>query len=83
MISRMGLLLPSLILLFLLTVNPATAEMSQPQSRPNPLSNEKVMAKEKAVEEHAKKRTACNRQAKEQKLGLLQRRAFVKECMAK
>jgi len=41
-----------------------------------------MMAKEKAVEEHAQKRTACKKQSKEAGLGFIARKKFVRDCMA-
>jgi hypothetical protein len=46
------------------------------------LTPQQIMAKEKAVAEHAQKRAECRKQAKENKLGWLGRRKFVHECMA-
>ena len=44
-------------------------------------SPEQMMAKEKAVEQHAQKRADCKRQAKEAGLGYTARKKFVRECM--
>jgi hypothetical protein len=41
-----------------------------------------MMAKEKAVEEHAEKRAECRKQAKVAGLGFMARKEFVRECMA-
>jgi hypothetical protein len=41
-----------------------------------------MLAKEKAVEEHAKKRVECKKQSKEAGLGLMASRKFVRDCMA-
>jgi hypothetical protein len=46
------------------------------------LAPEKMMAKEKAVEQHAQRRAECRKQAKQNGLGWLGRRKFVHECMA-
>jgi hypothetical protein len=49
----------------------------------SPMSPEKIAAKEKAVSDHAKKRADCKKQAKDKKLSLLKKEAFVCDCMAK
>jgi hypothetical protein len=46
------------------------------------LAPDKMMAKEKAVEEHAKKRAECKQQAKIAGLGVVARKRFVRECLA-
>ena len=62
---------------------PARAQnQTTPPSAGSSLSPEQLMAKEKAIEEHAKKRAACKKQAKEAGLGLTERHKFVKDCMA-
>ena len=62
-----------------LAVGAAFAQTPAPSSS---LAPEKMMAKEKAVEEHAEKRRACKKQAKEAGLNLMTRRKFVRDCMA-
>ena len=46
------------------------------------LAPEKMMAKEKAVEEHAEKRRECKKQAKDAGLNIVTRRQFMRDCMA-
>ena len=59
----------------------ATALVGGAAFVPTPAEAAKMSAAEKAA---LKQKTAdCNKQAKEQKLGFLKRRQFVKECVAK
>jgi len=59
----------------------ATAFVGGAAVVPTPAEAEKMSAAEKAA---LKEKTAdCNKQAKEQKLGFLKGRKFVKECVAK
>ena len=69
-----------LVLTFGAVIAPTRAQTVQPMS--SSLAPEKMMAKEKAVEEHAAKRRACKSQAKEAGLGMTKRRKFMLECMA-
>jgi hypothetical protein len=78
--TRTGYFLPLVLILGL-----GSALAQAPASPPvatSSLAPEKMMAKEKAVEEHAEKRAECRKQAKENGLGWLGRRKFVHECMA-
>ena len=62
---------------------PALAEgQVPPPIAASSLTPEKMMAKEKAVEEHAQKRTECKKQSKEAGLGFIARKKFVRDCMA-
>jgi len=76
----------SFLLLVVVVSSAAAPALAQGQVPPpiaaSSLTPEKMMAKEKAVEEHAQKRPECKKQAKENKLGWLGRRKFVHECMA-
>ena len=70
-------------LLLVLVVGLATGSvMAQEQPFSSSLTPQQIMAKEKAVAEHAQKRAECKKQAKENGLGLMSRRKFVRECMA-
>jgi len=73
-------------LLLVVVVGSAAAPLhAQAPASPEPRSSltpEKMMAKEKAVEEHAQKRTACKKQSKEAGLGFIARKKFVRDCMA-
>jgi len=72
----------SLILIAGALAGPASAQApATPPASPSPLSPEQMMAKEKAVEQHAQKRADCKRQAKEAGLGYTARKKFVRECM--
>jgi hypothetical protein len=80
--SRIGYCLP-LVLIVGLATGPLLAQApASPPVSASSLAPEKMMAKEKAVEEHAQKRAECRKQAKENGLGWLGRRKFVHECMA-
>jgi hypothetical protein len=81
--TRIGYFLP-LVLIVGLAADPlfAQAPVPPPVSASSSLTPEKMMAKEKAVEEHAQKRAACRKQAKENGLGWIGRRKLVRECMA-
>ena len=72
-----------IFLLLVLVVGVAAGSgLAQEQPFSSSLSPQQIMAKEKAVEEHAQKRAECRKQAKETGLGWLGRRKFVHECMA-
>jgi hypothetical protein len=59
----------------------AVALMGSTVLAPTPVWAAKMSASEKAAQ---KLKTAdCRKQAKEQKIGLLKRRSFMKQCMAK
>ena len=70
------------LLLVLVVGLAAGSVLAQEQSFSSSLTPQQIMAKEKAVAEHAQKRAECRKQAKENKLGWLGRRKFVHECMA-
>jgi hypothetical protein len=64
------------------TITPLFAQAPvPPPGSASSLTPEKMMAKEKAVEEHAQKRSACRNQAKEAGLGFMARRKYVRDCM--
>ena len=69
-------------LLLILIVGLAGRVLAQEQPFSSSLTPQQIMAKEKAVAEHAEKRAECRKQAKENKLGWLGRRKFVHQCMA-
>jgi len=69
----------SLALMAGLIAGTAFAQTAAPGSS---LAPEKMMAKEKAVEEHAEKRRACKKQSKDAGLNIVTRRKFVRDCMA-
>jgi hypothetical protein len=70
-------------LLLILVVGLAAGRvLAEEQPFSSSLTPQQIMAKEKAVAEHAEKRAECRKQAKENKLGWLGRRKFVHECMA-
>jgi|GEM_PF-2452825 hypothetical protein len=73
-------------LLLVVVVGWAAAPLrAQAPAAPAPSSSltpEKMMAKEKAVEEHAKKHAECKKQSKEAGLGFIARKKFVSDCMA-
>jgi hypothetical protein len=72
-----------IFLLLVLVVSVAAGfALAQEQPFSSSLSPQQIMAKEKAVEEHAQKRAECRKQAKEAGLGWIGRRKFVHECMA-
>jgi hypothetical protein len=80
--SRFGYLL-----LLVLSVGSAAAPLFAqvpvpPSGSASSLTPDKMMAKEKAVEEHAQKRAECKKQAKENRLGWTDRRKYVRNCMA-
>jgi hypothetical protein len=77
--SRIGYFL-LLVLAFGSDVASVQAQTVQPM--PSSLTPEKMLAKEKAVEEHAAKRRACKSKAKEAGLNVATRGKFVRECMA-
>ena len=77
--SRIGYFL-LLVLTFGAVIAPTRAQTVQPMS--SSLAPEKMMAKEKAVEEHAKKHAECKKQSKEAGLGFIARKKFVSDCMA-
>lgn len=80
--TRIGYCLP-LVLIVGLAVDPLFAQTPVPPPvSASSLTPEKIAAKEKAVEQHAQKRAACRKQAKENGLGWIGRRKFVHECMA-
>jgi hypothetical protein len=80
--TRIGYFL-LLVLIVGLAADPIFAQTpAQPPVAASSLAPEKMMAKEKAVEEHAQKRAECRKQAKQNGLGWLGRRKFVHECMA-
>jgi len=79
--SRNGFFL-LLVLIVGVAAQPAAAQAPAAPASASPLTPEKILAKEKAVEEHAKKRADCKKQAKDAGLGLMGRRKFVTECMA-
>jgi hypothetical protein len=80
--SRIGYCLP-FVLIVGLSASPAPAQAPVPPPvSASFLAPEKMMAKEKAVAEHAEKRAECRKQAKENGLGWIGRRKFVHECMA-
>jgi hypothetical protein len=70
------------LLLVLVVCLAAGSVLAQEQPFSSSLTPQQIMAKEKAVAEHAQKRAECRKQAKENKLGWLDRRKFVHECMA-
>ncbi|HEY4863129.1 MAG TPA: hypothetical protein VIH65_03355 [Xanthobacteraceae bacterium] len=70
------------LLLVLVVGLAAGSVLAQEQPFSSSLTPQQIMAKEKAVAEHAQKRAECRKQAKENKLGWLGRRKFVHECMA-
>jgi len=70
------------LLLVLIVSVAAGRVLAQEQPFSSSLTPQQIMAKEKAVEEHAQKRAECKKQAKENGLGLMSRRKFVRECMA-
>jgi hypothetical protein len=76
--SRIGYFL----LLVLVVGVPAGRVLAQEQPFSSSLTPQQIMAKEKAVAEHAQKRAECKKQAKENGSGLMSRRKFVRECMA-
>jgi hypothetical protein len=70
------------LLLVLVVGLAAGSVLAEEQLFSSSLTPQQIMAKEKAVAEHAEKRAECRKQAKENKLGWLGRRKFVHECMA-
>ncbi|HXM31365.1 MAG TPA: hypothetical protein VN919_04300 [Xanthobacteraceae bacterium] len=70
------------LLLVLVVGLAAGSVLAEEQPFSSSLTPQQIMAKEKAVAEHAQKRAECRKQAKENKLGWLGRRKFVHECMA-
>jgi hypothetical protein len=70
------------LLLVLVVGLAAGSVLAQEQPFSSSLTPQQIMAKEKAVAEHAQKRAECRKQAKENKLGWPDRRKFVHECMA-
>jgi hypothetical protein len=54
-----------------------------PKASAQPLTAEKMQAKEAAVSGHAAQKRACKAEAKKRGLHLKKRRAFIKECMLK
>ena len=60
----------------------AGAVLAQEQPFSSSLTPQQIMAKEKAVAEHAQKRSECKKQAKENRLGWIDRRKYVRDCMA-
>jgi hypothetical protein len=81
--KRRGMTRNEYFLLLVLVVGLAAGSvLAQEQSFSSSLTPQQIMAKEKAVAEHAQKRAECRKQAKENKLGWLGRRKFVHECMA-
>ena len=60
----------------------AGAVLAQEQPFSSSLTPQQIMAKEKAVAEHAQKRAECKKQAKENRLGWIDRRKYVRDCMA-
>jgi hypothetical protein len=80
--TRIGYFLP-LVLIVGLTAGTTLAQApASPPVTASSLTPEQMMAKERAVEAHAEKRTECRKQAKENGLNWLGRRKFVHECMA-
>jgi hypothetical protein len=80
--SRAGCFL-LFVLILGLAADPAPAQAPVPPPvSTSSLTPDKMLAKEKAVEEHAQKRAACKSQAKEAGLGMMARRNFVRDCMA-
>jgi hypothetical protein len=80
--TRIGYFLP-LVLIVGSAAGPLLAQAPVPPPvSASSLTPEKMMAKEKAVEEHAQKRAECRKQAKENALGWIGRRKFVRDCMA-
>jgi hypothetical protein len=74
-----------LVLLIVSTVASASAMAQNQPAVPagsSSLTPEKMMTKEKAVEQHAKKRAECKQQAKEASLGVMARKRFMRDCMA-
>ncbi len=61
----------------------AAALTPKANAQSSPLAPEKIQAKQEAVAAHASKKRACKAEAKAQKLHLKQRRAFMKDCMAR
>ncbi len=81
--TRIGYCLPLVLIVGLAADSLfAQAPVPPPVYASSFLTPEKIAAKEKAVEEHAQKRAACRKQAKEDGLGWIGRRKFVHECMA-
>ncbi len=78
--TRIGYFLP-LVLIVGAAASPLLAQAPAPLTASS-LTPEKMMAKEKAVAEHAQKRAACKNQAKEAGLGFRARRKYVRDCMA-
>jgi len=70
------------LLLVLVVGLAAGSVLAEEQPFSSSLTPQQIMAKEKAVAEHAQKRAECRKQAKENKLGWLGRRKFVHKCMA-
>jgi len=61
----------------------AAALTPKTNAQTSPLAAEKVQAKQEAVAAHAAKKRACKTEAKSRRLHLKQRRAFMKDCMAR
>jgi hypothetical protein len=85
--SRLTLSLAVLAIGTLLAGDIASAQLPIPGGPDKKAATaERAAAKKKAVEDRAMKKQkedACKKQADEQKLRLLKRRSFVKECVAK
>jgi hypothetical protein len=54
-----------------------------PKASAQPLTPEKIQAKQMAVSSHAAHKRACKADAKKRGLHLKKRRAFIKDCMAR
>jgi hypothetical protein len=81
--KRRGMTRNKYFLLLVLVVGLAAGSvLAQEQPFSSSLTPQQIMAKEKAVAEYAQKRAECKKQAKENGLGLMSRRKFVRECMA-
>ena len=85
--SRLTLSLAALAIGTLLAGDIASAQLPIPGGPDKKTATaERAAAKKKAVEDRAmkkQKQASCTKQADEQKLRLLKRRSFIKDCVAK
>ena len=70
------------LLLVLAAGMAASRVLAQEQPFSSSLTPQQIMAKEKAVAEQAQKRAECKKQAKENRLGWIDRRKYVRNCLA-
>jgi hypothetical protein len=84
LMRHFAILLSTFVLAAFVVSGTATSQTTSPdKSMSKPTMAQKRAVKEQKEADKEKKEADCKKQAADQKLGLMKRRAFVKDCMKK